>query len=234
MDAEQQAGCAEAPSIVAAAQGDVVIFEVGPDRKQFRVHAALLVYHSEYFRNALRGPWKEAREGFIPLEDIEPLTFKLFVHWLYTQEMPELHDEEGWRPVVGMNVWDMDQGWAKMLLLLVKAYMFGDRFLASRFRREANSAFCTSLTCGSLDGPIRWQTVEYTFANIPPERPILQRIVDEHCQYWEQQDEEDEDLADQQDLPYDFLVRVMKRHSELRGTDISCVKCYLEHVNDEE
>ena len=50
--------------------------EVGPERKRYTIHQALLVYHSDYFRNALRGPWKEATEGVIPLLDIETCTCK--------------------------------------------------------------------------------------------------------------------------------------------------------------
>jgi hypothetical protein len=36
----------------------------------------LLAYHSEYFQKALAGPWKEAQEGLIVLEDVEPVTCK--------------------------------------------------------------------------------------------------------------------------------------------------------------
>jgi len=49
-----------------------VILKIGPDRFKYSIHKALLVYHSEYFRKALEGPWKEAEEGTFNLEDIEP------------------------------------------------------------------------------------------------------------------------------------------------------------------
>jgi multisubunit Na+/H+ antiporter MnhE subunit len=47
-----------------------IIIEIGPDRKRYYVHRALLVHHSEYFAKALQGSWKEAQEGVITLEDI--------------------------------------------------------------------------------------------------------------------------------------------------------------------
>lgn len=50
-----------------------VFLEAGPDRRRYDVHKALLVHHSGYFRNALKGPWKEAEEGVLTLEDVEPL-----------------------------------------------------------------------------------------------------------------------------------------------------------------
>jgi len=50
----------------------MVTIEVGLDARKYQVHKALLIHHSEYFRNALRGDWKEASEGVVPLVDIEP------------------------------------------------------------------------------------------------------------------------------------------------------------------
>ncbi|KAH3916959.1 hypothetical protein HBI56_168860 [Parastagonospora nodorum] len=49
----------ESPSFVAAAAGPMVTVEVGLDRERFLIHKALLVYHSEYFVAATRGPWKD-------------------------------------------------------------------------------------------------------------------------------------------------------------------------------
>ena len=43
----------------AAAAGPMVTVEVGLDRERFLIHKALLVYHSEYFVAATRGPWKD-------------------------------------------------------------------------------------------------------------------------------------------------------------------------------
>jgi hypothetical protein len=55
----------------------VVVLKVGPDQKQYHIHKALLVHHSEYFRKALNGPWKKATERVIKLEDVEPEVGKL-------------------------------------------------------------------------------------------------------------------------------------------------------------
>ena len=50
----------------------IVIIQVGPEHRRYYLHKAFLIHYSEYFRKALSGPWKEAEEGVIPLEDIEP------------------------------------------------------------------------------------------------------------------------------------------------------------------
>jgi hypothetical protein len=51
-----------------------VIVEIGPERKQYELHKALLIHHSEYFSKAFQGSWKEADEGVIRLSDIEEIT----------------------------------------------------------------------------------------------------------------------------------------------------------------
>jgi hypothetical protein len=48
--------------------------KIGSLGKEFQVYRSLLVRHSEYFRKALAGPWKEAEEQAIILEDVEPRT----------------------------------------------------------------------------------------------------------------------------------------------------------------
>lgn len=45
--------------------------EIGPQKKNYYIHKALLMQHSEYFRKALQGPWKEAEEGVVRLDDVD-------------------------------------------------------------------------------------------------------------------------------------------------------------------
>jgi len=54
----------------------MVLVKVGPKSVHHHVHKALLVHHSEYFRNSLTGPWTEAQEQVINLNDVEPSTCK--------------------------------------------------------------------------------------------------------------------------------------------------------------
>lgn len=57
---------------------------VGPDHVQFGIHKALLCQRSSYFKGALTGRFKEAREGTVTLEDEDPEVFSRFNTWLYT------------------------------------------------------------------------------------------------------------------------------------------------------
>lgn len=43
----------------------------GPEGTEYMVHKALLIEHSEYFDKVYKGPWKEAEEGVVKLEDVE-------------------------------------------------------------------------------------------------------------------------------------------------------------------
>jgi hypothetical protein len=55
-----------------ATSSGIVVLKVGPNQKAYHVHKALLTHHSEYFLKALEGPWKEAEERTVTLEDVEP------------------------------------------------------------------------------------------------------------------------------------------------------------------
>lgn len=69
-----------------ALKGALVV-EIGPKRKKFSIHKALLAEHSAFFRGAMRGPWKEAQEGVVTLDDIEPDTCKC--QYSATDSLPE-------------------------------------------------------------------------------------------------------------------------------------------------
>lgn len=57
----------------------IILVEVGQEGLEYRVHKALLIHDSEYFRKALNGPWKEAEEGKVSLKDVETGTCKSLV-----------------------------------------------------------------------------------------------------------------------------------------------------------
>lgn len=42
-----------------------------PQDTKHKVHEALLIEASDYFKNALTGPWIEAQEDFIRVMDVE-------------------------------------------------------------------------------------------------------------------------------------------------------------------
>lgn len=54
-----------------AATEGMVILEIGAERRKYFIHKALLTHHSEDFRRALTGDWKERQEGISQLHDVE-------------------------------------------------------------------------------------------------------------------------------------------------------------------
>lgn len=49
----------------------VVVVEFGPEKRAYYIHKALLIHHSDFFRKALLGPWRESEEGIVKLHDVE-------------------------------------------------------------------------------------------------------------------------------------------------------------------
>jgi len=49
-----------------------------------------MCYHSKFFRNAFKGPWKEGEEKAISVVDTNLAVFGAFVAWLYTGEIPQV------------------------------------------------------------------------------------------------------------------------------------------------
>ena len=55
----------------AARESALIIVNVSASRIKYTVHRSLLVRHSEYFKKALTGSWKEAQEGVVTLKDVD-------------------------------------------------------------------------------------------------------------------------------------------------------------------
>lgn len=65
----------------------VVMVRVGPNAQAFHIHKDLLCYWSKYFHSAFNGSFREANEKEITILDVQPRIFKIFMGWLYTQNL---------------------------------------------------------------------------------------------------------------------------------------------------
>lgn len=65
----------------------MVTVRVGPDKQEFCIHKELLCSKSTYFAKALSGQFLEAQTRIVELEDIRVVLFRVFVAWLYTDEL---------------------------------------------------------------------------------------------------------------------------------------------------
>lgn len=198
--------------------------EAGPDRKKYLLHKAFLTHYSEYFRNALKGPWKEAEEGVIPLEDIDLGVLNIFTNWLYTQEPPVGRD---WCVVA--DIQDDMRSTAMTSLLMCKAVAFGDRFMAPKFYRDVNNRLAKRFH----KQPPHYSTIIYAFENMPADRPLLKLLVDSHCRWWNLSMDEGAEQELQTQLPHEFLLRVMRTFGKDAKKTLKICD-YHEHETGEE
>jgi hypothetical protein len=60
----------------AAREGFMATVVLEPQNTEYKVHKALLIDTSDYFKKALEGPWKEAEEQTVIVKDVESDTCK--------------------------------------------------------------------------------------------------------------------------------------------------------------
>jgi hypothetical protein len=92
-----------------------VVVGSGASISTWNIPKALLSRHSDYFRAACNGNFKEGIESRVPLNDVEPRLFQHFVQWLYFATAPRLPDVDG--------VYDGFRLW-----------VLGDRLMSSGFK----------------------------------------------------------------------------------------------------
>jgi len=56
---------------------------VGPDCKSFSIHTELVAHHSAPLGVMMKGPWREAQDGFAELKDVDEATFVRFCEYAY-------------------------------------------------------------------------------------------------------------------------------------------------------
>ncbi len=189
-----------------------VIVEVGIEKAQYYLPKAFLVHYSEYFDKALNGPWKESTESFIPLADVETAVFNHFVEWMYSQVLPEHHDTTTWKEIAASPTGDGHS------LLMLKLYVFADRFLIPSLRALVNSRIVTS---GISKYPRRHasEAMIYAFKNLPATDPVLDFFVDSYFMMWTIAPEDAEKSAKELScMPQEFLVRWLIKLGTYRST----------------
>ncbi|CAD0091122.1 unnamed protein product [Aureobasidium mustum] len=69
-------------------QSPMITVCVGPEKKEFGVHKALICKRSTFFDKALNGRSAEANTRIVRLEQVPVPLFSIFVSWLYYGELP--------------------------------------------------------------------------------------------------------------------------------------------------
>lgn len=123
------------------------------------------------------------------------------------------------------------------ILIKIAAYSFGDRFLAPSFQQEMIGAIVGDLDDSCIDQFDLQSFAEYAFKNVPSHNPILHLLVDKFCEDWKEAEDEDKETALFADFPTKFILRALRRFSELKNMsqeEKDLERCYYEHETDDE
>jgi hypothetical protein len=118
-----------------------------------------------------------------------------------------------------------------------QAYCFGDFIIAPGFRRAMNKAIVDAID-GEPASPSRFRPlIDYMFANIPSDRPVLQLLVDEFINSWDAKKDDADDMQCWSGLPRAFVTRMLvsfSRDKRASREDREKIRCYLEHGTEAE
>ena len=153
------------------------------------------------------------------LEDVEIEVFNLFVHWLYTQELPKNVSSLLQATGIDAQLASEDSENTHWGILLLKSCIFGDRFLASDFHRLSHNVFVKWHLPGKGEPAFSaaYKTIIWSYSNLPAGNPILSMMVDLQCLAWNPEDDNEEEKQLLSQLPHEFLVACMLRQSGLKS-----------------
>jgi hypothetical protein len=186
-----------------AGEGFVTV-QIGPDQKKYQLHKALLTHHSEYFHAALKSSWKEGAEGIVKLDDIDPLAFDIFIDWMYTEKIP---DAEEWAEEHEEDTEDPPDD-NTHIITLRKAYVFGDRFLALKFKEAVHNYVVDNVL--EYGAYASWFTAaQYAFDSLGKDHRFVEFLVDMICKYWNGFDQK----GSLESCSQSFNIYLIKRYS---------------------
>lgn len=216
------------------------------NEKTYYVHKSLLTKESKYFKAALEGDFREARENRVKLEEVDVKTFSIFVDWLYTSrlEVAEVKPNNLSRNPV---VWDDDRDLEMRARIgqHMNLYIFGDAHDIPALRRSTVDSLFNCFNHFNTVLPTR-KLITHAFAHLPRSSPLIQMLIDFSCRY--EGVECDDDLREHEDaavdeLPIRYLAALYVRHQYIAAKldagewdlDYDIVLCdYHEHTDDKE
>ncbi|KAF2642245.1 hypothetical protein P280DRAFT_260688 [Massarina eburnea CBS 473.64] len=210
----------------------IVTVKVGPDQHQqdFQIHKALLTHHSEYFRAALQGEWKEAEDRVVVLDDVEPDVFGIFATWLYTGKVPDINRE---RELALEN----DGKATTAYLACIKGYALGDRIMASAFCQLMNNGFVDIVDEHGFHVEEVCEIAILAFEQLPAHSLLLGFMVEQYFSESYVCGDSSEVIYFEKMFPHEFLLRGMRRFREMQRGDAPIeegTRCYHEHTAEEE
>jgi hypothetical protein len=145
---------------------------VGPDEDRFVVHEEVLIHHSQFFRAALTGGFKEAKEKTVRLRDVNPHIFEFFVHWLYYQQFPCQENKVDPELVARREEEELDHR-------LTQMYTFANSHCIQSLERQIFDAYFDA-SCNDTMLPAD-KTIDLAFTMLNPDSALCRLIVDLYC-----------------------------------------------------
>ncbi|TVU42656.1 hypothetical protein EJB05_09075, partial [Eragrostis curvula] len=118
-------------SLLKEGMGTDVTFDI--QGKSFPAHRMLLAARSLVFKAELLGPMKEGRADRIVVHEIQPEVFEALLHFVYTDSLPSMDDDEG----DGIN-------------LIVDLLVAADRYAMDRLKLVCERTLSRSLTVDNV------------------------------------------------------------------------------------
>jgi hypothetical protein len=189
---------------------------VGEDQKRFVVHEHLLTHHSEFFRAALIGNFKEAKDKVVRLEDIDPFIFECFVHWLYYQRFPDASKNDDEELV---KAWGTEEASTTLATSLIKLYILADQCMVPRLKRAALDLAYHLFHMSASGGLPDDEHAKCAFNHLQSEDPLCQLLVDVNFHH----DRETDDWPKIYEAevgynwPFEYLLAFARRTTKVVG-----------------
>ncbi|CAN9083767.1 unnamed protein product [Alternaria sp. RS040] len=191
--------------------GMEVVVSHGSETQNWVIPKALLSHHSEFFRAACNGRFKEGIENKITLHDCWPEVFEGFVQWLYFATLPVEYLMSG-DVYISFHLW-----------------VLGDRLLATDFKNAAMRNIHEARYLYQM-GAVAPQEVKYTWRHTSDKSALRRWVLDfvsldwkEHCESYGQLESMDL-FREIPDFGSNLLLRLGTKKAELK------IEKYLEET----
>ncbi|KAH7137918.1 hypothetical protein B0J11DRAFT_573932 [Dendryphion nanum] len=170
-------------------------------KKTFTVHEGLITARSLFFRNALNGNWRESDDKSVPLDDVDPEIFAIYLNSIYHNQLPVF-------PASG----EVDGG--GQFETLMKVYVLADKLMDTTTKNTILDAVICRVRERKIPSPAAL-TIVYVST---PENDPMRRLVVDVCAQWGSIDS----FANERppaDFMYDLLVAMRKMHPSTSPTE---------------
>ncbi|KAI0578340.1 hypothetical protein TUN199_05749 [Pyrenophora tritici-repentis] len=112
---------------------------------------------------------------------------KVFVEWLYTGVLPD--SKKAWLEKLDLVQGEEDcmQTYTALGLVLLKAYVLGDRFVAPTFRSAIMDSIISHVLMSDKNDELPGASIElvnYSYINVVSKSAVVQLLVDGFCKHW--------------------------------------------------